>query len=258
MGNEIFRDKFRIQVQSALAEAKSAARSEHNGLAGKIREILVDKILRPAIDPRVRIGTGKIVDSFGNLSREMDIVLYCPEILPPVLHDEKTGFFPIESCLYSIEVKSTLTAGELKDAYTKALSLEPLVPAPGSFPATVKVVSALFAFGSDLSGTGKTEIDRYHEYEDFAYGRPLLSAICVVGKGYWFDRNSENNWGYANADDSTEEVLGFIAGVANTVPQIIAKKDRPAFGYYLLKNDRLAVVARPSNKPLHQTCAPVD
>ncbi len=50
-----------------------------------------------------------------------------------------------------------------------------------------------------------------------------------------------------SADDNLEEVLGFIAGIANTIPKTIAMKDRPAFGHYLLKDDLCKLINRSHN-----------
>lgn len=245
MANKIFRDKFKQQIRAAIFEAEDASSVGHAGLAGRIREILVERILRPALSPEVEIGTGKITDSTGALSSQCDVIIYSPHIIPPILHDRRTGIFPVESCLYAIEVKSTLTAQEVRDAIRNATGLWSLQYLPGSnrpkSQTSVRhispVIPALFAFDTDLSGEGKTELDRYREYDANADTKPTIPVICVRGRGYWWFRPNEPGvkWIHHLPTEEFDEIIDLVGGIANTIPDKMAERGHPKLGHYLIE-----------------------
>jgi hypothetical protein len=234
------------KCKSALTRARSLEGEKHNGLKGELREILVNDLFAPVLPPNVKTGTGKLVSSEGESSPQIDIIFYAPGILPPVLFDTRTGYFPTESALYVIEVKSKLTSAALRSAIrnahaTRSLPLLPTEhwePTPdGHHPVrcvrapTPRAVNALFAFDSDLSGETATELDRYLRYDGTPAIHPAIQVLCVVGKGYWY--LSGTGWKHVPADPEIGEVMSFLAGTSNTLPQLMIAKGRPRFGNYL-------------------------
>ena len=85
------------------------ANVDHPGMKGKIREIAVKNLFKPLLTKNIAIGSGKIVDHRGIQSKETDVILYSNDIHPAILYSEHDdiGLFPVETCLYAIEVKST-------------------------------------------------------------------------------------------------------------------------------------------------------
>jgi hypothetical protein len=80
------------------------------------------------------VGTGFIVATDGRESTQQDVVLYDRSVLPPALYDQEAGLFPIESVLYTIEVKSVLTREELLGAHDAAKALGCGSPTPHVSP----------------------------------------------------------------------------------------------------------------------------
>ena len=113
MPNQIYRDKMINNIQYAVNEARTAAKVDHPGLTGRIRELAADKILRPVLPAAFAIGTGKIVDRNASLSAETDLVIYNRDLLPPVMYSDRDGIFPIESTYYTFEIKSECSASSL-------------------------------------------------------------------------------------------------------------------------------------------------
>ena len=99
------------------------------------------------------------------------------------------------------------------------------------------VIPALFAFRTDLAAGGKEELARYRELDDEADTNPTIPVFCVAGRGYWWFKPNEpvEKWIYHLPNDEHEEVIDFIGGIANTVPDQIAKKGRPRFGNYIIR-----------------------
>ncbi|WP_146010720.1 DUF6602 domain-containing protein [Halomonas heilongjiangensis] len=233
------RSRTRIAVQSALQEAKAASSLVHPGLIGHIREILVERILRPVLTPEIHFGTGKLVDVKGNLSKQLDVILYSPEIMPPGLYDHRTGLFPAESCLYSVEVKSKLNKCGIEEAVKGAESIRNLSYLSTEYffgtgyqqAETPLPICALFAFDSDMSGPEEKEFERFKEVNAGPTCDPLIKVLCIVGRGYWC--HSDNGWLHFPATGGIDEVLHYMAGTSNTIPKFLAAKGRPKFGNYL-------------------------
>lgn len=160
------------RMQSLLVE--SHALSEvigHNGLRGQIRELFVKQFLIPFLPPHIGIGTGEIINHEGKCSRQLDVVLYNKERVPPILvSGSDTGIFPWESVVAVIEVKSKLTNTALKEAHLNAHSVhdiyssldEPWVLVGGLKPkenmkSPTPIPYYIFAFDSDLSFLNETE-----------------------------------------------------------------------------------------------------
>lgn len=243
MANDIFRDEFRTRVRTALERARSAALLDHSGLVGRAREVFVKDLLKPILPPYVELGSGKIGDSEGHLSAEVDVVIYSAATLPPLLLDTGFGVYPSEACIYAIEVKSTLTAELLRDAIEKQRRLQQLQYLPSVVNHVYKpiggpsppVIPALFAFGTDL--IEKDELARYRELDSDANTRPAIPVLCVAGRGYWWFKPNEpaEKWINHLPTEDNEEVIDFLAGVANTIPDQVIFKGRPRFGHYILR-----------------------
>jgi hypothetical protein len=248
----ILRSELRKDIQAALQAAASAIDLDHAGFRGRVREILTARLLRPILPPGIDIGTGKITDSEGNLSAETDLVIFSRGTLPPLIYEHTTGIFPVEACVYSIEVKSVLTASELQDSLEKIRRLKTLrylysfyplnFVAPIGPPSSI-VIPALFAFNSDLNLDGTSEIDRYRKYDASANTAPLLPIICIPGRGYWYFGATESGprWLYHPPTSDYDEIIDFIAGIANTIPTEIWKKGQPYYGNYIMMPDRKGV-----------------
>jgi uncharacterized protein DUF6602 len=243
MPNAVFRNEFRTRVRTALERAKSAGLLDHPGLTGRAREVFVKDLLKPIVPPYVELGSGKIADSEDHLSAEVDVVIYSAATLPPLLLDVGFGVYPAEACIYAIEVKSRLTAEQLRDAINKQRQLQQLRYLPSALNqvyqpignASPPVIPALFAFGSDLIDKG--ELDRYRELDPEADTRPAIPVLCVAGRGYWWYKPNEpaEKWINHLPTDDNEEVIDFLGGVANTIPDQIFLKGRPRFGHYILR-----------------------
>lgn len=172
-----------------------AARAEHHGIEGEIREIAARDCVEPFLTQSFQCGTGKVIDTLENLSDQIDLVVYHKKVAPPILVNRDLGFFPVECVRYAFEIKTRLTAKEIRDANKKFRSISKLVTFPpkqgdgtmkgrGGSPVTV-----LFAFGSKLSGS---EIERYKRHTDDQY--PPCTVLCVLGKGYWFYDAASKDW----------------------------------------------------------------
>lgn len=230
----------RARIASAIEQARHTSLLTHQGVKGAILETLIGQLFTPLLPADIGVGTGLIIESYeGSLSNQIDIVLYDRSILPPILYDGKLGIFPIESVLYTIEVKTTLTANDLETAHESAKRLATKFHyQPGRTNAHGKPVqqpverarSVVFALNSDLSGAGMTEAERYKRIYGNEYA--CLGAICVAGREYWF--NNGDFWVGTKDHSQYDEILAFLGGVTNTYRSVASSRGHPALGSYII------------------------
>lgn len=239
MTNTMYREKVANSIKYVLEEAEQASKVRHAGMSGRIREMLASRLLKPLLPPDFDIGTGKITDRCGCLTKEIDLVIYARRVLPPITYEERStvGVFPVEACYYAMEVKSRATARGVKDAVEKAQTVLGLhYPKPQDEPKNLGlVVPTLFAFGSDLSEkSSRSELDRYAKYDSEWNIDPILRVLCVVGRGYWYFRKDDQRWVFHAPSKSHEEVIGFLAGVVNTLLLASVTPRQTFLGFYLM------------------------
>jgi hypothetical protein len=162
----LYRDLIQTRVIGALAGAKALSGVVHSGLKGRLREIVIRDLLRPLLPVDIGLGTGVVIAADNRQSNEQDIVLFDRRILPPILL-EVDGVFPVESVLFSIEVKSVLNATELRKSHGNAVAIDQFPYLSGTHDIgdnpqpqdCIHLIPAVFAFDSDLDGSGKAEIE---------------------------------------------------------------------------------------------------
>ncbi len=245
MPNQIIRDEFINIIKSALTRAKNVSQIDHAGLRGKAREIFAADMLRPILPPYVELGTGKITDSNGVVSAETDVIVYSRQTLPPLVFEANFGLYPADAAIYAIEIKSKLTADDVRSTIEKFTRLRDLQYLSSEYNEIgqavgsdcLPVIPCLFAFDTDLTTGGKEELDRYREHDAEADTNPVLRVFCVAGKGYWWFQPHEpkEKWIKHLPTDDHEEVVEFIGGIANTIPDRVLLKGRPRFGQYLIR-----------------------
>jgi hypothetical protein len=244
--NPIVKGSFELRIEAALASARHAAAIKHPGLKGEVREILVRELLRPLLPPTFSFGTGKIIDSHGAESDQIDVVVYDRAVMPPMLFAETAllGLFPIEACVYAIEVKSEATPATWREASENAASLGRLTPLStvAGVARPDPVIPMLFAFQSNLKSHPDTdaELARWRKHvatvpmnfnPQGTMPVPTVRVVCVAGKGYgvWWP-HLPYDWN--RAVNQHNEIIYWFIGVANTLYQAVGRPPSN-FGHYL-------------------------
>lgn len=209
----------RIATTKARADSL-AAHVNHHGIEGEIREIAARECIEPFLTQSFQCGTGKVIDSSGNTSDQIDLIIHHKKNIPPILVNRDLGLYPVECVRYVFEVKSTITAKEIRDSNKKFTSISNLhsfrytkpdgTENRGRLPTTV-----LFAFSSDITGH---ELTRYISHT--GTNSMPATAIVVLGKGYWIYSHRHKSWygrdTSGRAEDYNEFCL-FITGLVNTL-----------------------------------------
>ena len=242
------------KIGGILKQAEELDDIPHEGLRGRFRELLVAGILEPLLPPTCAVLHGTVIDSKGERFRpivtdkekkktEDDVLVVDKEVLPSFHFSAGEGIVPLEAVLARIEVKTELNSTNLKDALSGARQFRRLHL---EFPPTPQgqALQGIFAFRSDL--TKKSEYARLKEalaHDPPDSVQPEVQGICVVRRGFWYygprEKDGADAWRSIRADKSHSEVLSFIGGLMNTLPEIRAARKPARLGTYIVNTDSL-------------------
>lgn len=120
--NQILETKIRTFLSSFVDDAESIFydrdRLIHPGEYGLYRERLVKNLLSSIVPQQYQIADGFLISGNDVVSSQCDVVIYDPAAAP-ILRDDTSQFFPIESVFAVGEVKSTLSKAQFVEAVRK-------------------------------------------------------------------------------------------------------------------------------------------
>jgi len=228
MSNKIFVKKFINEIDSLLKECDFSETTKRMGTRGDILEEKTAALFARYFPNRCGFGKGQIVDCKEGCSREVDVVIFDKDSLPPTAFGEKNknnerieGIFPVESCWYAIEIKKTLNNTELKKSIINMAEVNSLSSSTVRIPAKM-----LFVYSSDLKNSDiKKEFERYKKLDKNWNKNPAINVICIIGVGYLFSqftkRNEDNSsvllWRFIRNQSKYYEAVCCIGGMINTI-----------------------------------------
>lgn len=238
------------KVKHAIDLSKQFGDFDHAVLKGRLRELLVTELIEPLLPSGVCATTGILIDSKGNQSNQLDVIIYSSDILPPIIQSKEQSIIPVDAALQVIEVKSHLNATEIRDSIKKAESVKTLwllgprkLKPPLSFfikeklkhPIKVETIFSVFAFGYDLKE--KTEWERYLEIkkDPKVVSGGGVDDICVVGSGYW--NRGEGKLITEKASEDYSEVLAMLLLLLNSIPLWKEIRGNPSLSQYFTDPD---------------------
>lgn len=120
-GVNVGESRYYRHILNKITAAKKAADDmatdiEHPGLEGDLRELALKECIEPFLTHSFEVGTGKVIDTYQNLSDQIDAIIYHRKLVPPIFFSKELGLFPVESVRYVFEVKSNLNATQIKDS----------------------------------------------------------------------------------------------------------------------------------------------
>ena len=170
---------FEGSLRRLRAEAEYFSRlTDHDPELGRLNETHLVRLLRSYLPPKIGIGTGFIA-SGGNSPRQSpqcDIVLYDALYNAPLYKSDAWSIYPIEMVYGVIEVKTTLSKRELKDAFEKCAKIRAMAKTSDS--------KANKAYIGQLPPKPKSPIE-YGEY------RNIICCARMTQFGIEGDRRSD-------------------------------------------------------------------
>ena len=97
-------------------------------LVGGAREVPVRDQLEQILPRGIAVGSGCVIDSNGNASQQIDVILYERDICPvfSVNNTPETTYYPCEGVIAIGEIKSSLNTNTLEDSFAKVASVKRL------------------------------------------------------------------------------------------------------------------------------------
>lgn len=141
-GTRFLRDAFALEQSLLHVQLELSRKSvTHAGVLGEVNENRFIDVLRHYLPRRYAIDTGIVLDSLGNTSDQIDVIVYDNQYTPTLLDQENHRFVPAEAVYAVLEVKPIIDKGYLEYAGGKAASVRrlkrtsvPIVHAGGTFP----------------------------------------------------------------------------------------------------------------------------
>jgi hypothetical protein len=227
--NQIYKDLLYNLAKGAVMDAEAIKGLVHSGLKGQLRELFVRELLLPILPSEYVVGSGNVITAYNEVSNQLDVIVCDRRVIPPILFKGDVGIFPIESTLLTVEVKSTLNAHELELSHASADRVKGFKHSVRGDKAIEHVHSCLFAFSTDLTLGGKSELTRYIEL--IGSEEPALRLICVVGRGCWFWADGEwHNWSFPG---EYGDVVEFLVCIANVIQGVAATRSQPDLREYV-------------------------
>lgn len=131
------------RLESVLErEAEHAGVLEHGTMIGSVREFITRRVLQSFLPPVTHFGAGKVIDSVGNDSRQVDVILFDGRF-PHFSSHGMLGLYPVEGVLATVEIKSGLTKDKVAEAFENCSSVSERLPRTG-FRHTLDEVKQLY------------------------------------------------------------------------------------------------------------------
>lgn len=154
----------------------SAAQATTPGLVGNAREQAVRTRLESILPGGVAVGTGCVIDSEGNASEQIDVVLYERQFCPVFKVAKDVSYYPCESVIAVGSIKSMIGKKELGDIYRNVASVRRLKkfakPAQGNELVSDKVEVRTYLEKSTrlISGNWETIQNSSSSAQIYAFG----------------------------------------------------------------------------------------
>lgn len=170
---------------------------EHKELRGRAREIVIKDFLKKYLPPALGVEGGEIISSKGQVSKQMDVIVFDRLHCPLLIRADEVHVFPVEGIYAIVEVKSLLESRELTDCVEKIQSVkrmpkEAYIQQKGNvirtttlfgkeyqYLPTIGLVFAFDSIGLDTLCNNLAKINRKLGI-DLA---DRIDTICVLSKG---------------------------------------------------------------------------
>ncbi|MFC8532930.1 DUF6602 domain-containing protein [Streptomyces sp. NPDC057249] len=145
----------------------------HAGEQGRENELSLVRLMENLLPTSVGVGSGMIIDSYGGVSKQTDIVIYNSADQPSILAQTTQAIFPVENVMMTIEVKTTLDEDEIADCVAKGEAQRSLRTATGKPAPPMMVLAYNAATMISTVASHLRKIDKSLRPE----------AMCIVNPG---------------------------------------------------------------------------
>ena len=170
-GMEFLQRAFASEQSCLVAKLRSSDRIVHDGDRGEVNEQFFIEVLRNYLPNRYTVHKATILDSDGQVSDSIDVVVHDRQYTPTLLDSESHRYIPAEAVYAVFECKPKIDKAYLEYAGKKAKSVRCLkrtsVPIPhagGSYPAKphFEIIAGILAIEADWKDGFSTSFENCH------------------------------------------------------------------------------------------------
>lgn len=227
--------KLHEDIERRLADVRETI--AHPGSKGDGSEAVWISLLDRYLPERYKVDKAFVVDSLGNFSQQIDVVVFDRQYSPFIFVIEGQTIVPAESVYAVFEAKQTIDAGLIDYAQGKAASVRalhrtslPIPHAGGIYPAkpAIPVTAGVLSFESEWSPAMGAPL-RAALMRDVGDG--LLNLGCVASHGHFTHKAGAGFSFVEEGKPATAFLFRLIAVLqaSGTVPMI----DIDAYGSWL-------------------------
>lgn len=223
-------------IQKRLETIRSTL--AHPGTKGDASERVWNSLFNEYLPARYRSDKAHVVDSRGEFSQEIDVVIYDRQYSPFILHYEGQVIIPAESVYAVFEAKQTANRNHIRYAQGKVRSVRglhrtslPIPHAGGTYPPKppIPIYGGFLAFESDWTpALGDKLVDALQQDQEDG----KLDFGCVAAQGYFHTHDEEEDYiVHTGGKPATAFLFKLISQLqfSGTVPMI----DIQAYGAWL-------------------------
>lgn len=210
----------------------------HPGTKGDASETVWISLLQKYLPQRYQAAKAHVVDSKGNFSQQIDVVVFDRQYSPFIFTYENETVIPAESVYAVFEAKQTVDAGLVSYAQEKVASVRrlhrtslPIPHAGGTYPPKplITIMGGLLTFQSEWSPPLGPSLEKALQ-TDAADGR--LNIGCIASHGHFFQNRGSGAYMFeTERKPATAFLFKLISELqfSGTVPMI----DVEAYGEWL-------------------------
>lgn len=214
-----------IQQKLAIARKSFA----HPGTKGDASEQVWLELLQAYLPQRYEAASAHIVDSHGNFSDQIDVVVFDRQYSPFIFKYQGQTIVPAESVYAAFEAKQAINAAMVEYAQKKVASVRrlhrtslPIPHAGGTYPAKplIPILGGLLTFESDWSPPFGGPLERALAVTDELQ---RLEMGCVAAHGHFAFDPSAKTYGFTKEGrPATAFLFNLISTLqfSGTVPMI--------------------------------------
>lgn len=235
---DVLLESLHEDIQSRLATTRKSF--GHPGTKGDATESIWLELLQKYLPHRYQTSKAHVVDSLGNFSQQIDVVVFDRQYSPFIFNYEGQTVIPAESVYAVFEAKQEVNANLIKYAQEKVASVRklhrtslPIPYAEGTYPPKplVPIIGGVLALESTWSPPlGVALIKALKDHSAGGH----LDLGCVAAHGAFCFNNSTNSY---EISDHTKHATAFLFELISrlqscaTVPMI----DIKAYASWLTK-----------------------
>jgi hypothetical protein len=213
---------------------------DHPGTKGDASEKVWLEMLQTYLPQRYQTASAHVVDSNGEFSEQIDVVVFDRQYSPFIFRYEGATIVPAESVYAVFEAKQSINSVEVEYAQGKVASVRrlhrtslPIPYAKGPYPAKplIPILGGLLTFESDWSPAFGKPLEKALAESD-ADGR--LDMGCVAAHGHFLLDQTAGTYGFTlEGKPATAFLFNLISMLqfSGTVPMI----DVQAYARWLVK-----------------------